>query len=94
MEKFEFEHAPEADLDYGFNWRANGYLNSGEVITASAWEISPAGTLTREQILTGEITSVFVSGLRVKTKYQLKNTIQTSEGRKDSRTIQLSCVTR
>ncbi len=94
MEKFEFLHAPGADLDYGFNWRTNGYLESGEAVTISTWAISPAGTLTREQIINAEISSVFVAGLRLNTDYQLTNTITTSEGRTDSRSIQLSCVKR
>lgn len=89
-----FDHAPGADLDYGFNWRGNGYLNTGETVTASAWAISPAGTLTRQQIINEEISSVFVAGLRLNTDYQLTNTITTSEGRTDSRTIHLSCVKR
>jgi hypothetical protein len=89
-----FEHAPAANLDYGFNWRANAYLNTAETVTESAWTISPAATLTRLQIINEEISSVFVSGLRLGNEYQLTNTITTSEGRTDSRTIQLSCVKR
>lgn len=91
---FEFLHAHGADLDYGFNWRANGYLEQGEIVTGSTWTISPTGTLTREQVINAETSSVFVAGLRLNTDYQLTNTITTSEGRTDSRTIQLSCVKR
>jgi hypothetical protein len=90
MENFEFTHAPDADLDYGFDWRKNSYLKEGETVNASAWAISPAGTLTRQQIINSE-SSVFVAGLRLNTDYQLTNTITTSAGRTDSRTIQLSC---
>jgi len=94
MDKFEFLHAPGADLDYGFDWRKNSYLKENETVTASSWAISPGGTLTRQQIINTEISSVFVADLRLNTDYQLTNTITTSAGRTDSRTIQLTGVKR
>lgn len=88
----EFEHAPNAKLDYGFDWQIEGWLSSGEAITVSTWE---TGDLTPSSLQnTGTITSVFVEGGVIGMSYSLINHITTSTGRKDSRTIKLSCKNR
>ena len=87
----EFEHAPNAKLDYGFDWTA--WLASDETISTSTWD---TGVLTSSspQITGNKITSVFVEGGTVGTSYKIVNTITTSVGRIDSRTIRLSCKNR
>lgn len=91
----EYNHAPGADLDYGFDWRENKWLETGEIITQSAWTVQPEGiTLTRQQIAQDAVTSVFAAGGVNGRQYVLTNTITTSEGRTDSRTIRLNCKTR
>jgi hypothetical protein len=86
----EFEHAPNSKLDYGFDWTL--WLATGETVATSNWTTdllansSPANT--------GTVTSVFVEGGVVGTSYKLVNTITTSVGRIDSRTIKLSCKNR
>ncbi len=91
----EFDHAPGADLDYGFDWHENGWLETGETVTNSVWSVHPTDiTLSRQQIDQDVITSVFVAGGINGRQYVLTNTIETSMGRVDSRTIRLSCKTR
>ena len=90
MEYKEFEHAPNAKLDYGFDWTA--WLASGETISTSSWTTDTL-TSSSPQISTN-VTSVFVEGGVVGTSYKIVNTITTSVGRIDSRTIRLSCKNR
>lgn len=91
----QYDHAPGADLDYGFDWRENGWLETGETVATSTWSVQPAGvTLSRQQIAQGAITSVFVAGGSNGRQYVLTNAIETNMGRVDSRTIRLSCKTR
>ena len=86
----EFEHAPNAKLDHGFDWTA--WLASDETISTST---SNTDVLTSSSPqITGKVTSVFVEGGVVGTSYKLVNTITTSVGRIDSRTIRLSCKNR
>lgn len=82
----EFEHAPNAKLDYGFDWTA--WLASDETISTSSWD---TGVLTSSspQITGNKITSVFVEGGVVGGNYNLTNTITTSTGRRDSRTLKI-----
>lgn len=87
-----YTHAPGADLDYGLTWAA--WLAAGETIVSSTWSISGGLTLDGQQIA-GPITSTFVSGASVAgNTYTLVNTIVTSEGRADSRSLLLVCAVR
>jgi len=85
---YEISHAPEAILDYAFNWTE--WLQQGETISTSTWVISPTLVLNNQQNVSG-LTSVFVNGGDLNKVYYLTNTITTSTGRSDSRTIVLSC---
>ena len=82
----EFDHAPLAKLDYGFSWP----LATGETIVSSVWTATTGITLTN-QAVTVAVTAVFASGGEVGKIYLLTNAIETSLGKKDSRTISLSC---
>lgn len=94
-EQVQFDHSPGADLDYGFDWRENGWLETGETVTHSSWSVQPLGiTLSRPQIFQDVITSVFAAGGSTARQYVLTNTITTSRGRTDSRTIRLNCKVR
>mgnify|MGYP001571482281 CR=1 FL=1 len=53
----ECDAAPLSNLDYGFDY--SDYLEDGETIVDSFWEVSPSVTLSNEQNLEG-ICSVFV----------------------------------
>lgn len=87
----EYDHSPLAKLDYGFNW--SSWLASGETITVSNWTVDEGMTKSSEQI-NGTTTSVFIEGGVVGNNYKIVNTITTSVGRIDSRTIRLSCKNR
>lgn len=87
----EYEHAPTSKLDYGFDW--NLWLAVGETIVTSVWLVDTGLTQSSEDNISG-VTSVFVAGGVAGTSYKLKNTITTSSGRIDSRTIRLSCKNR
>lgn len=89
----EFEHAPLSKLDYGFDWKIKGWLNTGETISTSNWEVDVGLTSSGAQIVDG-VTSIIVEGGVAGSSYKLKNSIITSLGRKDSRTIVLYCKAR
>lgn len=88
----EFDHAVGANLDYGFNWGKN-WLEIGEAITGSVWDAPTGIVKASEQSING-VTSVFLSGLVEGSVYRVTNTINTSNGRTDSRTLILSCKKR
>lgn len=70
-----------ARLDYSINWTS--FLN-GATITASLWN----STLTiADDTYTDTTTQAFVSGGAVGTSYEVKNIINTSDGRVDARTF-------
>lgn len=78
-----FRKDPDEVIDFGINWRENGYLEDGEDITDSSWEFSPSGlTITDETYdnLTG-LCSFFAGGGADGTSYLCTNTIDTSMGR-------------
>lgn len=83
-----FTHAPGANLDYGFDWKSNGWLAEGETIETSTWS-APGLTVTRQLHANG-ITAAFIAGGKKGNTYKVTNTITTSEGRTDSRTITLA----
>lgn len=85
---FEIVHAPGAILDYGFNW--SSWLQAGETIVSSTWTIDPTLVLSSSQNVSG-VTSTFVNGGTLGSVYTLINTITTSNGRVDSRTMILNC---
>ena len=87
----EYEHAPSSNLDYGFDW--NPWLATGENISISTWDVDVALSQSNAQVISN-VTSVFVAGGVAGTSYKLKNTITTTDGRVDSRTIKLSCKNR
>lgn len=89
----EFIHAPGADLDYGFDWKTNGWLATGETIETSTWTATTGITLSRQQNANG-VTSVFAAGGSAGYTYTLTNTITTSLGRIDKRAIKLKVQTR
>lgn len=65
---------------------------SGETVATSTWDTG--GLTSSFPQNTGTITSVIVEGGIAGNSYKLINTITTSVGRKDSRTIRISCKNR
>ena len=85
-------HAPGATLDYGVDWSA--WLAAGETIQASTWTAEQGITLSRQQVLNGKVAVAFAAGGIAKRSYVLTNTVTTTDGRTDSRTITLRCGVR
>lgn len=85
-------HAPGADLDYSVNW--SDWLADDETIVDSDWTVTTGITLSRMLLIGGNLASVFAAGGVEGQNYVLKNTITTSAGRVDSRTITLRCRVR
>lgn len=86
--------APGADLDYGFDWATQEWLEPGEYIVESSWSAPPSVVLTRPQILADTRTSTFARIDLAGYSGRITNTITTSDGRTDSRSILLSCKRR
>lgn len=84
----EIVHTPSAVLDYSFDW--TGWLQLNETVTSSTWTINPTLTLTNPTLI-GAIATTFVSGGVLNSSYTLTNTVTTSQGRTDSRTMILNC---
>lgn len=89
----EYLKDPEAKLDYAVDWSA--WLQDGETITTSDWtvtgvtkSVSPAATVV------GGKAIVWLEGGTVGTPASAKNTVTTSAGRTDERTITLQLVNR
>ena len=85
-------HAPGSDLDYSVDW--SNWLTDGETITDSDWTASAGLTLTRDAVINDTLATVFAAGGVAEQNYVLTNTITTSVGRVDSRTITLRCRVR
>lgn len=85
-----FEKDPTAVLDYEIDW--SQWLATGETITASTWEM-PAGISETSSSHTDTAATVWLSASPVGT-YLVANTITTTMGRTDSRTLHILCVQR
>jgi len=85
-------HDPDAKLDYSHDW--SSYLQAGETIASSTWNLTPASTAATLSGMsissTTSVTAVIVTGLStVGSIYRLVNRITTSSTRTDDRTIVL-----
>lgn len=79
--------APAARLDYSINWRTKGWLATGENITASTWAINDATGVLETPTHTNDVAMIwFKDGLSGRS-YTLINTIETSQGRIDTRSL-------
>lgn len=84
---------PQAVLDYGIDWSA--YLASDEAISESLWRVEPVGALVlSEMSRDASATRVTVAGGSVDHVYCLINSITTSFGRRDERSITIRIVER
>jgi len=77
---------PQAIKDYGLDWAA--LLAAGETITDSTWAIAPTGELTAtDESILGSVAIVWLSGGVSGTAYAATNTVTTSRGMSDQRTV-------
>ena len=83
MTTYNVTKDPQAVLDYGFDWTA--WLN-GDTIVASVWAVEGGITLDSESE-TATATIIWLSGGTAGVKYECTNTITTTAGRVDERTL-------
>lgn len=92
---YEFEHAVGAVLDYGFDWKKKGWLEAGEIVTSSVWTANSSDIILGTEFNEAGITTVVVSGAVLGKIYRITNSIETNHnGRKDKRTLVISCKSR
>ena len=87
--------APDADLDYGIDWQA--YLQAGETLASSDWDIVPeetSGLSAAATRLTETETAVRLIGGRAGHGYRIANRVTTSAGRTDVRSLFIQVQTR
>jgi len=82
---------PDAKLDYGFDWGADGWLPQSDHITSASWVQSHAADvedLVLSQITFGDgMAIVWVEGGALGKDYRLTCEISTQAGRRDDRTF-------
>lgn len=87
---FNIDMAVGSDLDYGFDWSAKGWLSPGETIVTSAWATDDASiTLHDDVVIDDTIAVVYATGGTLNAVARITNTITTSAGRVDKRSINL-----
>lgn len=89
----DFIKDPQAVLDYKVDWAAPAakggpFLQDGETIATSTWTVQ-AGITKGSDTKDSTSATVWVSGGTADTEYALTNTVTTSLGRTDKRTITL-----
>lgn len=86
-----YQKDPAAILDYEIDWSA--WLANGEVITASSFT-ADAGLTIVSTANGDKAATVWLSGGVAGVKYRVGNTVTTSQGRTDERSITIWAVTR
>lgn len=87
-------HDASAELDYTIDW--SGWLAAGETISTSAWVAETGITIMPSPAPSNTTTTatVWLTGGTVGQGYNVTNTIVTSAGRKDERTIRVMVANR
>ena len=77
---------PQAVKDYALDWAA--MLETGETLLTSSWAVAPSGQLAIGlHPIVGSVATVWLSGGTDGTSYTLTNTITTSRGVTDERSV-------
>lgn len=84
----DFEKDPDATLDYGFDWGAQGWLDDGDTIASSTW-LLPTGISKTIDTFNDSVTVVWLTGGTAFTTYYVTNRITTAQGRTDDRTMRI-----
>lgn len=77
---------PNAKKDFGLDW--SDFLTTGETITLSTWEV-PTGLTKHDDSISSAVCLVWISGGTAGQNYTITNSITTSGGRIDERSITL-----
>jgi hypothetical protein len=78
----------DAFLDYSLDWSDWLAQANGDTISTSVWASDAALTLNSESV-SGAFTTVWVQGGLPNKWYAITNTVETTQGRRDQRTIRL-----
>lgn len=90
-----FEKDPTAVLDYEIDWAGGPpgpWLATGETIVTSTWAL-PTGITSTSESSTGTTATIWLGACPAGT-YLVTNTITTSAGRTNSRTLHIICTQR
>lgn len=88
----KYDHDPDANLDYEYDW--SGWLTPvNDTIATSVW-IVPDGLTKTDEANTTTTATVWISGGTAGTNYTVTNRITTTNGRIDDRSITLRCKER
>lgn len=86
----QFDHDPDAVLDYAIDWSA--WLDDDTIVTAT-WEADTGITIDSDDNTT-TLATVWLSGGTERVIYRVTNHIVTAAGREDDRTITLRVMER
>lgn len=92
MATFSATKDPTEVLDYGIDYTALfNEVTPADSISLSAWAVSPTGELLIDSSGTnGNIAEVWLSGGVLNRKYDVTNTVTTTNGRVFERTIKVT----
>jgi hypothetical protein len=77
---------PDANKDYSIDW--SDFLASGETIEDSEWEVD-AGVTSSDPAFTDTAAVIWIASGTLGKTYLAANTVQTSGGRTEVRTIKI-----
>lgn len=84
---FWAEQDDDAVLDYALDW--SDLLKGGDTIASSVWTCSDPALIMTNMSFAGSFSAVWLSGGVAGTWYTLKNTVNTTAGRRDQRKVML-----
>lgn len=89
-----FTQDPDARLDYSIDWSA--WLVGTDEIATSSWAVAPTGPTLSDSSLSvsKKVTTVFFAGGAVGERFVLTNSIITTGGREDDRSISIRIAER
>ena len=88
---------PDADLDFGFDWNEDDWLQVGETIVTSNWAADPATGITlHNESESDGITVVWLKEIVAGVTHRITNSIVTSSSppRKDDRSFYVKGIER
>lgn len=79
-----FSKDPQADLDYVIDW--SDWL-AGDTLNTSAWAVASGDVTLHDPAIVGDLTRVWVTGGTAGTIARITNSIVTTGGRDEDRTL-------
>ena len=83
--QYTFAKDPDEVLDYSIDW--TNELATSETISTSSWTVVTSGITKDSDSITGNFTTVILSGGTAGEEYELVNTIETNQNRTHSKTL-------